>query len=318
MNRGAEMEYRMLGKTGLEVSVMGIGTGGPSQFGQKSGVSAEGAIALTRRALEMGINFFDSSAVYGESEVILGRALRDVPRDDYVLATKFAPMEGERIVDPEKVVESVERSLRRLGVEIIDIMQFHGIRPEYYRQVVETLLPTALRLQEQGKFRFLGASETYARDPHHEMASQALAEGVFDTLMVGYSLLSPGAEEILPACRENDVGVICMVAVRRGLSRPEYLRERLADAGERGVIDRNSLPENDPLGWLIRGHVESLPAAGYKYVAVHPAISTVLTGTARTGHLEDNVRAILGAPLPEADTARLRQVFGAVREPLGD
>ena len=298
--------------------MMGIGTGGPSQFGQKSGVSAEEAIDLVRRALELGINFFDSSAAYGESEAILGRALRDVPRDDYVLATKFATMEGERVVDPEKAVESVERSLRRLGVETIDIMQFHGIRPECYKPVVENLLPAVLKLQEQGKFRFLGASETYSRDPRHEMVPQALAEGVFDTLMVGYNLLSPGAEEILPACLENDVGVICMVAVRRALSRPEYLQERLADAGRRGVIDRSSLPEDDPLGWLVRKHVESLPAAGYKYVSAHPAISTVLTGTARIEHLEDNVRAILGAPLPEEDMARLRQVFGRVREPLGD
>jgi len=197
-------------------------------------------------------------------------------------------------------------------------MQFHGVRPEHYRSVLDALLPAAQRLREQGKFRFLGISETYAGDPRHEMLPQALAEGVFDTAMIGYNVLSPGAEEILPTCQDGDVGVICMVAVRRALSRPEHLLERLDDAGRRGVIDRSLLPPEDPLGWLVRDHVESLPAAGYKYVAAHPAIGTVLTGTSRCEHLEANVRAILGPPLPHADMVRLRQVFGNVREPLGD
>lgn len=312
------MKYRRLGRTGLEVSVMGIGTGGPSQFGQKTGVPEAEVAALVRRALELGINFFDSSAAYGESESRLGRALRDVPREDYVLATKFLPVRDGEVVSPGTVVESVERSLERLQVDVIDIMQFHGVKPDDYERVMEGLLPTVQKLQAQGKFRFMGISETYGQDPHHQTVPRALEEGVFDTVMVGYNLLSPGAEELLPACQEKGVGVVCMVAVRKGLSRPDYLLERLADAGRRGVIEREALPAEDPLGWLVGGEVESLPAAGYKYVAAHPAISTVLSGTANVEHLEANVRAILGARLPEEDVERLRQVFGGVREPLGD
>ncbi|MDP6779911.1 MAG: aldo/keto reductase, partial [Candidatus Latescibacteria bacterium] len=72
------------------------------------------------------------------------------------------------------------------------------------------------------------------------------------------------------------------------------------------------------LGWLVKGHVESLPSAGYKYAAAHPAIGTVLTGTANVDHLEENVKAILGPPLPDADMARLRSIFGDVWEPLGN
>jgi len=312
------MEYRRLGRTGLEVSVMGIGTGGPSQFGQKSGVPEGEVVRLVRRALELGINFFDSSAAYGESEGLLGLALREVPREDYILATKFLPVRKEEVVSPEDVVASVERSRERLRVDVIDIVQFHGVKPGDYRRVMENLLPTAQKLRDQGKFRFLGISETYSQDPRHQTVPQALEDDLFDTMMVGYNMLSPGAEEVLPACREKDVGVICMVAVRRGLSRPEYLLERLGEAGERGVIDRDALPAEDPLGWLVRGHVESLPAAGYKFAAAHPAVATVLSGTASVEHLEANVRAILGPPLPEEDAARLRQVFGKVREPLGD
>ncbi len=119
-------------------------------------------------------------------------------------------------------------------------------------------------------------------------------------------------------CREKNVGVICMVAVRRALSRPEVLKERITDAKARGLIAPDVLPDDDPLGWLIKDHVTSLPAAGYKYVAAHPAMGTVLTGTANLANLEANVEAILGPPLPEEDMARLRSIFGEVWEPLGN
>ncbi len=314
------MQYRRLGRTGLHVSLMGLGTGGPSMFGQKTDVTTAQSRQLVHRALDLGINFFDTSAAYGDSEQRLGQALRGIPRDQYVLATKFVPVPpgSDTLIGPDAVVDSVETSLRHLRVEWVDIMQFHGVAPAQYRAVVETLLPAALRLQEQGKCRFLGISETYSGDPRHQTLPQVLQDDAFDTVMVGYNLLSPGVEALLPACQRQDVGVICMVAVRRALSRPDYLLERLDDAGRRGVIDRGLLPATDPLGWLLKGDVASLPAAAYKYVAAHPAIGTVLTGTSRVSHLEANVRAILGPPLPAADMDRLRRVFARVQEPLGD
>ncbi len=313
------MEYRTLGRTGLRVSVMGIGTGGPSNFGQSTGVPEAEVTRLVHRALELGINFFDSSAAYKESEAILGRALKGVPREDYILATKFHAARDDWTATPEEVAASIERSLERLRVETIDIMQFHGVKPNDYRRTIDLFMPVVLRMQEQGKLRFIGISETYSQDPRHEMFSTALEDDLFDAAMVGYNLLSPTPEHtVLPMCREKNVGVICMVAVRRALSRPEVLEERIADAKERGLIDRNALPDDDPLGWLIKDHVSSLPAAGYKYVAAHPAMGTVLSGTANIKHLEDNVEAILGPPLPEEDMARLRSIFGDVWEPLGN
>ncbi|MCY4352872.1 MAG: aldo/keto reductase, partial [Gemmatimonadetes bacterium] len=79
------MEYRILGRTGLKVSIIGIGGGGPTQMGQKTGVDQAGVNRLVQRALDLGINFFDTAAAYGESETILGNALKGVPRDDYIL-----------------------------------------------------------------------------------------------------------------------------------------------------------------------------------------------------------------------------------------
>jgi L-galactose dehydrogenase len=314
------MNYRILGRTGLKVSLMGLGTGGPSLFGQQRGVSEAEAGRLLRRALELGINFFDSSAQYRDSEAMLGRALVGVPRSDYILATKFMYAFDGRFAEPAAVRTSVEQSLLRLKVDAIDILQFHGIKPDEYRQAMETYMPVVTQMQEEGKFRFLGLSENYSHDPEHLMLPMALEDDAFDTAMVGYNLLSPAPEaEILPICQELKVGVICMVAVRMALSRPERLRENLADAVARGVIPAEALTEGEePLSWLLEGPAESLPAAGYKYVAAHPAIGTVLTGTADLAHLESNVRAILGPSLSQAHMERLRRIFGQVREPLAN
>jgi aryl-alcohol dehydrogenase-like predicted oxidoreductase len=151
------------------------------------------------------------------------------------------------------------------------------------------------------------------------MLPMALADGVFDTVMVSYNLLSPTAEHtVLPICLEKKVGVMCMVPVRRALSRPKLLMERISDAMERGLIPQDALPKEDPLGWLVKGGVTSIPAAAYKYVVAHPAIGTVLTGTANIEHLEENVAAILGPPLPKGDIERLKSIFGQVQEPLAN
>lgn len=315
------MKYRTLGRTGLKVSLVGIGSGGPSQFGQKSGVAEENIRKLTHHALDRGINFFDTAATYGESETIMGRALKGVPRESYILATKFksAAKGSDRPATPEEVTASVERSLRRLQVDCIDLLQFHAVKPDTYATERDILMETLNKLRDQGKFRFLGTTESYSLDTRHEMLVEALHDDLFDTIMVGYNLLSPTAEkEVLPLCQEKNVGVICMVAVRKALSRPELLLERIADAKARGVIAKDSLPEKDPLGWLVQGEVKSVPAAAYKFVTAHPAISTVLTGTSRIEHLDDNIEAILGPSLPEEHMARLRSVFGDVWEALAN
>jgi aryl-alcohol dehydrogenase-like predicted oxidoreductase len=320
------MEYRTLGRTGLEVSAMGLGTGGPSLFGQQAGVPGGEAIKLVRQALDSGVNFFDTSPQYRESETLLGQALKGVRREEYFVATKFVyerdagSVGPGELVTPAQVESSVEQSLKRLGVETIDILQFHGLKPGNYRAAMDALGPTVERLREQGKFRFFGVSENYRQDHEHEMLALALADDVFDTVMVGYNLLGPAPEQdILPACQAQNVGAICMVAVRRSLSQPDHLRRRLREAVQRGEIETRELGDEDaPLGWLVQGHVESLPAAGYKYVAAHPALGTILTGTASRTHLAANLRAILGPPLTDEHMARLRRIFGRVRAPLGE
>ncbi|MDP6445450.1 MAG: aldo/keto reductase [Pirellulaceae bacterium] len=312
------MEYRRLGRTGLDVSRVSLGTGGPSRIGQRTHQDEAKSHRLIHRALELGVNLFDTAAAYSNSEAILGRALRDVSRDQYFLATKFTPTvaEGElEVITPEQMIDSCERSLQRLNVDAIDVFQFHGLVPENYRPAVERLYPTALRLQEQGKVRFLGVTEFFFNDPSHRMLLEALAQDIWDTVMVKYGILNLTAEdEVLPMARARDVGVFNMSAVRAKLSRPDQLEQLILKWKSAGLIDASALPDTDPLGFLVCGEVKSVVAAGYKFGAANEALSTVLIGTGDAAHLEENISTILGPPLPDDHMDRIRQIFGGVAE----
>lgn len=321
------MEYRRFGRTGLRVSVMGLGSGGPSQLGQGSGVAEADAARVVRRALDLGINLIDTAADYRESEAILGRALQGVPRDSYVLCTKFNPVRnrnnqrsGEEGLKTEaEMAESVERSLSRLQTDHVDLLQLHGVPPNWYDAVRDRFVPQAKRLQSQGKFRFLGLTETFANDDHHETLTRGLADDLYDAMMVGYNLLTPMPEEhVLPEAQRRDVGILVMCAVRRAIARPEQLETLIASLKAGGELPLDALPGQGPLDWLIHDAIPSVPAAAYAFAAGHPGVSCVLTGTANVRHLEDNVASILGPPLPEADRKRLVALFGPIRRNLGN
>ena len=313
------MLYRTLGRTGLEVSLLGVGTGGPSNFGQRSGVPEADIHRLVRRALDVGANIFDTAAGYRDSEAILGRALTGVPRDRYYVATKFTPERDDEIVTPEDVVASVERSLTRLQTDNVEILQFHGVRPLQYRAVMERLLPTVLKLQDQGKCRWIGITEQYGEDGAHETLQMALEDDHFDTAMVGYNMLNQSADNLVyPQCLEHNVGVFIMFAVRRVLARQDRLEQTIADLKQRGLVAPDAVPDSQPLDWLIHDNVDSIASAAYKFTAMHPAVSTVLSGTANLEHFENNLRALEDPVLPEADYARLHELFGRVTDSIGN
>ena len=322
------MKYRQLGRTGLKVSLLGLGTGGPSSLGQSSDLARQDQIRLIRRCFDLGINFLDTSAGYGQSEEILSWGLEGVPRDSYILATKWGHAsdwsprdvggaDGPVSQDPEAFAAGVEESLRRLRTDHIDIMQFHGLRSDQYHEVVDRFRPVAERMKQQGKIRFMGFSERFIADPKHEVIVLGLQTDpdFWDTVMLKYGILNQyAAREALPLAQEHGTGVLNMAAVRIKLPSPEKLAAQMADWKERGLIAKDALPEQNPLGWLVRGPVESVVSAGYKFAADHPAISTVLSGTANLSHLEANVAAIEGASLPEENNQRLRELFGEIAE----
>ena len=169
------MHYRNLGRTGLKVSFLSLGTGGPSILGQDRGMSQKEQDALVRRCLDLGINLFDTSELYKRSENILGRALRGVRRDSYIMASKWVHKRGGGLIEnPQELATSVENSLRRLGIDYIDIMQFHGVLPGQYHDVVERFYPTMKGLQQAGKIRLIGFTEVFSLDPTHGVVVWAL------------------------------------------------------------------------------------------------------------------------------------------------
>jgi aryl-alcohol dehydrogenase-like predicted oxidoreductase len=286
---------------------------------------------VVRRALDLGINLIDTAADYRESEAILGRALRGVPRESYILCTKFSPVRRARrgagaapaeeagLKSEGELQESLERSLERLQTDSVDLFQLHGVAPQWYAQARDRFVPVARRMQEQGKLRFLGLTETFAEDDQHETLSAGLADGLWDAMMVGYNLLTPmPEEEVLPEAARRDVGILVMCAVRRAIARPEQLQQVVAGLKDEGQLARDALPESGPLDWLVKGGVPSVPAAAYKFAAGGPGVSCVLTGTANPRHLQDNVEAILGPPLPAPDRERLVALFGPIRRNLGN
>ena len=296
------MIYRTLGRTGIRVSLASFGTGGPSNLGQHRGMTASEQDALVRRCLDLGINLFDTSKNYGDSEQILGRALRGVPRDLYHLVTKWW---GDHDVDllpdgPEVLRASVERSLTRLRTDYVDVVMLHGPLPAQYGQMVDRYYPELDRLRQEGKVRFTGFSERFYADPEHLLAETALGSGpeLWDVVMLKYGILNQhAAKTVLPLAQQHAVGIINMAAVRVKLPDPVLLEELVADWKVRGLIPQDAVPDRDPLGWLVHGDVTSVVGAAYSFAADHPAVSTVLTGTSRIEHLEAKPRRP-GAPVP--------------------
>ena len=307
------MQYRQLGNTGIRVSLLALGTGGASQFGQNTGLDARGRRRLVAAALDAGINFFDTAEAYGDSEQELGAALKGVPKDKYLVATKWSHKNASGWRDPEDLVASTERSLGRLGTDTIDVMQFHGILPGDYDTVVDRYYPVMERLIGQGKVRFAGFTQMMRKDPTLTVVTEALTKHpeLWHTVMLKYGILNQwAAKEVLPLAERHGVGILNMAPVRFTLTRPAALKELFDGWRNDGSVDISQLDPDDPFGWLVHNGVDSVISAGYRFAAMPPAISTVITGTSSVEHLEANVRSLEHPALPAEDHRRLVKLLG--------
>ena len=277
------MNYRRLGRTNLQVSEISLGT---VELGMDYGIPARGAhrrpsevdaARLLNCALDLGVNLIDTAQAYGESEAIIGRALK-LRRDDYILATKIPTLswEGYSGAELRKRVEvSITESLRALQTDIIDLLYIHNATPELIQQgeIVEIME----RAQQMGYARFIGAT-TYG-----EAAPLAVLEdGHFDCIQVAYNLLDRQFEErVLPLAGEHGVGVVIRSVLLKGALTYRYVHLPEALRELREAVDAvNSLCSTQS---------SNLPELAYRFVLRHPVVSTALVGTGRVQELQEIV-----------------------------
>ena len=295
------MQYTTFGRTGLQVSVAGLGCGGFSRVGLGTGKSEDEAVAIIRAALDMGVNLIDTAAVYG-TEGVVGRAIAGRDRSKIVVATKAAFGRGPDIAAPETVVASLDNSLRVLGTDYVDIFQLHAVAPDNYARVRDELVPALLRERDKGKFRFLGITETPPFDHDHAMLQQALPEGLWDSAMVAQHMLHQGARDtVYPLSQAHGAGTLLMFVVRGIFAQPERLAATLREL---------ALPDLDFL--VHPGGASTMVDAAYRFVRHEQGVDVVLFGTGDIDHLETNIASLLKPPLPATDIEQLRRVYGHV------
>lgn len=173
------MDYTTLGKTGLKVSVAGLGMGGNSRLGQNTGRTEDESIRIVKLAMDMGVNFFDTAKVYG-TEAILGKALQGTDRDSLVVATKATIWHGDEPKKGAAIIRDLEESLKTLRMEYVDLFQLHAVPPERYDQVMEDIAPSLQQAKRDGKIRHMGISESAPVDPAHTMLERAVNEAHAD------------------------------------------------------------------------------------------------------------------------------------------
>lgn len=305
------MDYVTLGRTGLRVSVAGLGCGGFSRLGLAQSKSEDNAIAIIREAIDLGVNVFDTAAAYG-TEAVLGKAIKSVRREDVVITTKAPFSLNTARASPKGIVASLDQSLRQLDTGYVDVYQLHGVPPDAYDHALNELAPVLLREKEKGKLRSIGITETAPNDPRHHMLHRAAQDDVWDVVMVGFHMLHQNArQQVFPLTQANRIGTLLMFAVRKIFAQPELLRTTIQSLASAGELPEWLALTPDPLGFLLHEHgASSIPDAAYRFVRHEPGVDVVLFGTGDRGHLRTNIASILKPPLPLPDREQIASLFG--------
>ncbi len=302
------MQYTTLGRTGVRVSVMGLGAGGPSRMGRTAGKSEDEQVELVQQALDAGVNFIDTAEAY-QTEHIVSKAIQGRKREDIVISTKKSADDG--ILTPQELQSGLEASLKRLGTDYVDVYHLHGILPEQYEPLLTSVGPTLQSLQQAGKIRFIGITEHTNTDSSHTMLQRALQDDLWDVMMVGFNLLNQSARKnVLVEAQAKGVGILVMFAVRLALSRPERLQAVLQALIASGEVDPNEIDLAQPLDFLItEGGAISIPDAAYRFCRDEPGTHVVLAGTGDPAHMQENVASLARPPLHPATVEKVKHLF---------
>ena len=290
------MEYRQLGKSGLQVSVIGLGT---NNFGRR--VDAKGTAMVISHALDVGINTIDTSNSYGKtlSEEYIGRALRG-KRDQAIVATKVSSRMGDGPNQAgnsrQHIMTEVENSLRRLGTDYIDLYQIHFPDP---KTPIEETLRALDDLVHQGKVRYVGCSNFTGWQVCEAIwTSQTLGLTPFISVQPAYSMLDRGVEaELIPFCAQYGVGILPYYPLANGFLTGKYRRgEPAADGTRLAENDRGLLTDKmfDLLEGLERfcadrGH--TVLELAFAWLLANPTVSSVIAGATKVEQVVANSKA---------------------------
>ena len=292
------MRYRTLGRTRLSVSEVSLGT---VELGMEYGLKDDGessvpaetvARNLLNRAIDSGVNFIDTAAQYGNSEEIIGQALKD-RRSEYVLATKCMHRLDEGLDYAESrrsISESIDQSLSRLQTGHIDLLQVHGRDSiELEQRMIRDgeVMDELEKARKAGKVRYLGYS-SYSE----EAALAAIEDGRWDTLQIACNILDRRyLKRVIPEARKCGVGIIVRSALLKGAltEKIRFMPERLKPLSEH--IDR--------LVEIQSATTYSLPELALRFVLSIPDVSTIIVGADRIKYLEEAVSTSDGLGLSE-------------------
>jgi aryl-alcohol dehydrogenase-like predicted oxidoreductase len=316
------LEYRNLGETGMRVSEISLGTWA---FGGDWGsVSDDAAYAALNRAVDLGVNFLDTADVYGDgrSEKLIGSLLQDRPNVEILVATKAGRRLDPHVpegYDYDNLSAFVERSLKNLGVDALDLLQLHCPPTEAYRQ--DSTFEALDRLQEAGKVRYYGVSVEKV-----EEARMALNYPNVKTVQIIFNVFrQKPAEEFFPLAEERNVGILARVPLASGLlsgkmsadraftedDHRNFNREGQAfDRGETfsGVDFETGLLAAEELKELVpQGH--TLAQFALRWILMHPAVSCAIPGGKNPAQVEDNIAAAEMSPLSEETMQRAREIY---------
>jgi aryl-alcohol dehydrogenase-like predicted oxidoreductase len=315
-----EIEKRVLGKSGIEVTKLGLGLWaiGGDQWGE---VEDRESLDMISAALDLGINFFDTADVYGggHSEEILGKAMQG-RRDQFIVATKIGwqGFDGEKVVSAydtvDKLVAGVESNLKRLDTDYVDVIQSHI---DFREPTMEVFIEGFQKLQSHGKVRAYGVSTS-----NFEYLQAFNAENRASTLQIDYSILNRTPEkEIFPYTLENDLGVLVRGPLAMGILTGKFtkdtefgegdFRQRWIDNEDEYQVFLSDLEKVEKLKALTDGR--TLGQLAIQFVMAHPAVTAAIPGAKRVSQLEKNVKAALLPPL----TAEELQLIGEITPPGG-
>jgi aryl-alcohol dehydrogenase-like predicted oxidoreductase len=312
------MHYTTLGHAALRVSVAGRGSGGFSRLGLRAGKTEDEVVRLIHEAVGLGINFIDTAPSYG-TEGVIGKALKSIPREQVVIATKAQIHRNDEWATPARVVASLDNSLRVMGTDYVDVLNLHGVELHEYDHAHDVIGPALIEQKAKGKIRHIGVTETPIEDHTNKMLTRALRDPIWEVFMVGFHMMHQGARRnVFAFTREKGIGTLLMFAVRSIFADPPRVAREMRALAAQGLVEKWLGETDDPLGFRIHeGGAATMTEAAYRFARHEPGVDVVLFGTGDAAHLRTNVESLLKPPLPEADREKLAALFGHLTVGIG-